>query len=244
MRDAVTGMARRPTRTFVWLSVLVGGLVQGMSLVDARERPPTSAEAVRQRREAQFREWDTNKDGVLELSEFHGHPGNFRAMDCNHDGVLSLEEFVNRYHCGEAPAAPSGAVIRTAPTPGPTPRPTATPPIGLTAATLPEFRRLAHDLDRAAFRMLDLAEPHAREYADGGRFLSDLRFFTDEVDDLYIQSTEANVRADQVRGIVGHLLQDAHETDKAMRQARVFPQLWNDWAYTRGILNRMAQMLQ
>ena len=240
MRDAIVGDSRRLTGVLVWLfSILVAGQVQGMSPVDL-EKPASSAESVRQRREAQFHEWDTNKDGVLELSEFHGHPGNFRAMDCNQDGVLSLEEFVNRYHCGSASAAPSGAVIRTAPTP----RPTATPSIGLNGSTLAEFRRLAQDLNRAAFRMLDRAETHARDYADGGRFLGDLRYFSEEADDLYIQSTEAHVTADQVRAIVGHLLQDAHETDKAMRQARVFPQLWDDWTYTRGILNRMTRLLE
>jgi hypothetical protein len=213
-----------------------------MKLAEAREKSVATAESVRQSREAKFREWDTNKDGLLELSEFHGHPGNFYAMDCDHDGTLSLEEFVNRYHCGEVSQAPQAetAVPRTVPRP----LATATPLIGLRGSTLQEFRRLARDLDRAAFRMLEGGEAHASDYGDGGQFLLDLRTFSDEASDLYLRSTEVYVTADQIRPIVGHLLQDAHQTDKHMRQARVFPQLWDEWARTRGILNRMAQLLE
>jgi Ca2+-binding EF-hand superfamily protein len=57
-------------------------------------------------REAKFRSWDRNRDGMLSESEFTGQPGNFRAMDCNHDGVLTMDEFVHRYECGgKAPAS-------------------------------------------------------------------------------------------------------------------------------------------
>lgn len=234
----------RMRRTLVWLlpiaSTVAATPIHLMPLAKAREKAAT-AESVRQSREAKFREWDTNKDGVLELSEFRGHPGNFHAMDCNHDGVLSLEEFVNRYHCGAAlPVPPAAtAVPRAVPTPAPTP----TPSIGLRGSALQEFRRLARDLDRTAYQMLEQSEARAGNYGDGNRFLSDLRFFSDEASDLYLRSTDADVSAEQVRPLVGHLLQDAHQTDRDMRQARVFPQVWDDWARTRAILNRMARLL-
>jgi Ca2+-binding EF-hand superfamily protein len=56
-----------------------------------------SAQVPVPQREANFRDWDTNRNGVLEKAEFRGHPGNFDAMDANNDRVLSLAEFVNRY---------------------------------------------------------------------------------------------------------------------------------------------------
>ena len=52
-----------------------------------------------QSREDNFRAWDTNNDGLLEIGEMQQNQANFRAMDCNKDGYLTLYEFVNRYEC-------------------------------------------------------------------------------------------------------------------------------------------------
>jgi Ca2+-binding EF-hand superfamily protein len=65
-----------------------------------------SASAQTGDREANFRDWDSNRNGVLEKAEFRGHPGNFDAMDANHDRVLSRDEFVNRYRGGNESLPP------------------------------------------------------------------------------------------------------------------------------------------
>ena len=49
-----------------------------------------------QDRDQNFRNRDSNGDGVLTQGEYGGHPGNFRSLDVNGDGVLSYEEFVRR----------------------------------------------------------------------------------------------------------------------------------------------------
>src|SRR5712691_678429 len=62
-----------------------------------------------QSRDDNFRAWDTNHDGRLDMDEYRahgGHPGNSNAMDCNHDGYLDPSEFPNRYQCGDQPAEP------------------------------------------------------------------------------------------------------------------------------------------
>lgn len=52
-----------------------------------------------QSREDNFRAWDRNQDGRLEMGEMQQNQANFNAMDCNKDGYLTLYEFVNRYEC-------------------------------------------------------------------------------------------------------------------------------------------------
>src|SRR5262252_62508 len=69
-----------------------------------------------QSREDNFRNWDSNHDGRLDMDEYKshgGHPGNFNAMDCNHDGYLDINEFTNRYQCGgdQAAAVPAPPAV-------------------------------------------------------------------------------------------------------------------------------------
>lgn len=70
---------------------------------------PVKAQTQASQRQANFRDWDTNRNGVLEKYEFLGHPGNFDAMDANRDGVLSRDEFVDRYRGGEDAPSLNGA---------------------------------------------------------------------------------------------------------------------------------------
>jgi Ca2+-binding EF-hand superfamily protein len=55
-----------------------------------------SADTLSDQRVAKFRNWDANRNDVLEKGEYPGHPGNFRALDTDGNGVLSLSEFVHR----------------------------------------------------------------------------------------------------------------------------------------------------
>jgi Ca2+-binding EF-hand superfamily protein len=54
------------------------------------------ADALSDQRSAKFRNWDQNRNGVLEKGEYPGHPGNFRGLDDDGNGVLSIAEFVHR----------------------------------------------------------------------------------------------------------------------------------------------------
>lgn len=76
--------------------------------------PSAHADALSDQRDAKFRAWDRNGNGVLEKGEYPGHPGNFRALDGDGNGVLSRNEFVNRG--GGAPAEDEAAAVVLAPT--------------------------------------------------------------------------------------------------------------------------------
>jgi Ca2+-binding EF-hand superfamily protein len=92
-------------------------LIPAWAAMAALAAPLTVMAQVSAAREQTFRERDKNKDGVLTLEEYGGHPGNFSALDANGDRVLSRDEFVNRYRGGDesAPPAAPGTVTSTGP---------------------------------------------------------------------------------------------------------------------------------
>jgi Ca2+-binding EF-hand superfamily protein len=78
-----------------------------------------------QSREDNFRAWDTNHDGLLEIGEMQQNQANFRAMDCNKDGYLTMYEFVNRYECnGDQSVATPAPRPQAVPVPRSVPRAT------------------------------------------------------------------------------------------------------------------------
>ncbi len=114
-------------------------------------------------RNARFGEWDSNGDGVLQKTEFRGHPGNFDAMDANHDRVLSREEFVSRYRMDDSnptavpPAPPVAPVVPVAPpAPPAAPDPFATVDLNHDGHVTPsEWRASPFNLAAADFVVYD-----------------------------------------------------------------------------------------
>ena len=44
--------------------------------------------------------------------------------------------------------------------------------------------------------------------------------------------------------IVSRLLQDARDTDRSLRDTRVFPEVWDQWAETINVLSQMVDVVR
>lgn len=118
--------------------------------------------------------------------------------------------------------------------------PTAWPAEPLGEREVAEFRRLAHELDQQVQRVLTLAEQDRADYTGRGEeHLRTLRAFKNRTAALHRQ-TDANVlRASQLGASVDHLLWDARRADTAMRQARVYSGVWEEWGKVARMLDEM-----
>jgi hypothetical protein len=117
--------------------------------------------------------------------------------------------------------------------------------LGLSGSRLEDFRRLAHDLDQGALRSHQIAETNRANYTMRQQeFLSDLRRFAERAHDVHERADAGDVNPREMGPIVNQLLQDARATDRSLRDTRVFPQVWDQWARTIDTLNRMADIVR
>ena len=115
----------------------------------------------------------------------------------------------------------------------------------LTREQMTEFKRLAHDVDAQARRVLDLAERRRADYTGrGDRLLTDLRAFAERTAALHAQSDQNMIRPREVGPSVEQLLADARAADQSMRNARVFETVWAEWARTIQLLESMTVYLR
>jgi hypothetical protein len=117
--------------------------------------------------------------------------------------------------------------------------------LGLSGSRLEDFRRLAHDLDESALSSHQAAETNRANYAmSQQQFLSDLRRFAERAHDVHVRADSGDVNPREMGPIVNQLLQDARATDLSLRQTRVFPEVWDQWAQTIDILDRMSALVR
>jgi hypothetical protein len=117
--------------------------------------------------------------------------------------------------------------------------------LGLTGYRLEQFQRLAHELDRNALRSHQIAETNRANYsARQEEFLSDLRRFAERAHDVHVRADADTVDPRQMAPIVSRLLQDARDTDRSLRDTRVFPEVWDQWSETINVLNQMVELVR
>jgi hypothetical protein len=115
----------------------------------------------------------------------------------------------------------------------------------LTGYRLEQFRRLAHELDQDALRSHQIAET-SRVNSSGRQqeFLSDLRRFAERAHNVHVRADEGRVDSREMAPIVSRLLQDARDTDRSLRDTRVFPEVWDQWAQTIAVLSQMVDLVR
>jgi hypothetical protein len=117
--------------------------------------------------------------------------------------------------------------------------------LGLTGYRLEQFQRLAHELDQNALRSHQIAETNRAGYNDRQEeFLSDLRRFAGRAHDVHVRADADRVDPQEMAPIVSQLLQDARDTDRSLRDTRVFPEVWDQWGQTIDVLNQMADLVR
>ena len=106
------------------------------------------------------------------------------------------------------------------------------------------FAALAHELDDRAARAHELAEGRISGYGPRAQeFFERIHHFSDQARAFHERYERGAIRTqDRLRGELQHLLDDARATDEAMRQARVFPEVYDEWSGVMRVLNRMIEM--
>ena len=109
-----------------------------------------------------------------------------------------------------------------------------------------QFARLAHELDDRADRAHRIAERRSASYGPREQeFFGRIHHFSDEARNFHerYESGEIGTRQD-LRASMNELIRDARATDAALREANVFPEVWNEWTGVISVLQRMIDMVR
>lgn len=109
-----------------------------------------------------------------------------------------------------------------------------------------QFAVLAHELHDRAERAHALAEHRAASYGPREQeFFARIHRFSDEAADFHARYESGDIRSRaEMRESLGRLLQDAQDTDRAIRSANVFPEVWDEWSGVVRVLQRMLDMVR
>src|SRR5512132_3385913 len=92
-----------------------------------------------------------------------------------------------------------------------------------------QFARLAHELDDRAARAHHVAERRAASWGpDERRFFERIHHFSDEARDFHERYESGDIRSRQdLRASIDELIRNARATDRSLREANVFPEVWD-----------------
>jgi hypothetical protein len=115
----------------------------------------------------------------------------------------------------------------------------------LSGSRLHEFRQLALEVANGATQAHEKAKQDVGDYpARGQQFVGELHYFAVQSRELHDQADAGPVDPQQIGPIVDHLLAQAREADRRMRDARVFASVWDDSGRTITILLQMTRLVR
>jgi hypothetical protein len=114
----------------------------------------------------------------------------------------------------------------------------------LSGPGLEQFRQLAHDLEVSTTRAHETAKREVGSYDRGRQFLGELSYFASQSRDLHVRADAGDVEPQEIGPIVDHLLEEARQADRRMRDAQTFPRVWDDSGRTITILQRMTTLVR
>ena len=115
----------------------------------------------------------------------------------------------------------------------------------LAGPRLQQYRELAHDLHTHVSRTLEMAGQVSRDDRDYSQdlFLS-LQHFDTEIRTLHSRADSGQLDRRDMRPTLAHLLADARDTDRKLRENNVFPRIWDEWRQSIDILNQMSELVR
>jgi hypothetical protein len=115
----------------------------------------------------------------------------------------------------------------------------------LSGLRLREFRQLVRDLDASASVAHERAKRNLGGYPGRGQqFLGELNYFASRSRDFRTRVDAGDADPQQMGPVVDHLLEEARQADRRMRDAQVFTQVWDDSGRIITILERMASLVR
>ena len=115
----------------------------------------------------------------------------------------------------------------------------------LAGPQLEEIRRLGSELEASAISAHGKATRAVGRYRDRGQqFLGELRHFSLQSRDLRRHVDAHPVDPQRVGPVVDHVLEEARQADRRMRDAPVFTEVWDDSSRSIVILQRMARLVR
>jgi hypothetical protein len=108
-----------------------------------------------------------------------------------------------------------------------------------------EFASLAHELDDRAFRAHEIAERRSSAFGRGEQeHFARLHHFSDQVHLFHERLETGELSGMSLRGSLEHLLDDARDVDRSLRQAEVFPEVRDEWQGVVRVLERMLTLVR
>jgi hypothetical protein len=99
-------------------------------------------------------------------------------------------------------------------------------------------------LEVSTTRAHETAKREVGSYDRGRQFLGELTYFASQSRDLHLRADAGDVEPQEIGPIVDHLLEEARQADRRMRDAQTFPQVWDDSGRTITILERMTMLVR
>ena len=107
------------------------------------------------------------------------------------------------------------------------------------------FAALAHELDDRAARAHEIAEARAASLGPREQeFFARIHHFSDQARAFHEGYESGQINSRQaLRDEINHLLDDARDTNQAIRQANVIPEVWDEWQGVIRVLQRMLDVV-
>ena len=107
-------------------------------------------------------------------------------------------------------------------------------------SNLNAVKRDLHDLDARVTRAHEVAEAAMSGGSNANqRFFERIHAFSDRVDQLHRFSDVDRIDAGDLRPVLESLSTEARDVDRALRQARAIPEVWDEWEAVLQTLDRL-----
>ena len=111
--------------------------------------------------------------------------------------------------------------------------------VSIQGSNLNTMKRDLHELDVRVTRAHEVAEAAMSGSNANRRFFERIHAFNDRVDQLHRYNDVNQIDPRDIRPVLESLSTEASDVDRALRQARAIPEVWDEWAAVLQTLDRL-----